>query len=110
GCELLRIRWEEGVLASAFPDDYPQYALRVPRYVPNPLKALRAPRQDHGAESRQAPDKGADLGGEAKAGVAQGGTHTLGSPRLGSGGSDGGPGPLTQAPPPRAGGHAPWGP
>jgi protein-S-isoprenylcysteine O-methyltransferase Ste14 len=38
-CELLRIRWEEGVLARAFPDDYPPYALRVPRYVPNPLKA-----------------------------------------------------------------------
>jgi protein-S-isoprenylcysteine O-methyltransferase Ste14 len=38
-CELLRIRWEEGVLARAFPDDYPTYALRVPRYLPNPLKA-----------------------------------------------------------------------
>jgi protein-S-isoprenylcysteine O-methyltransferase Ste14 len=38
-CELLRIRWEEGVLARAFPDDYPTYALRVPRYLPNPLKS-----------------------------------------------------------------------
>jgi protein-S-isoprenylcysteine O-methyltransferase Ste14 len=38
-CELLRIRWEEGVLARAFPNDYPPYALRVPRYFPNPLKA-----------------------------------------------------------------------
>jgi protein-S-isoprenylcysteine O-methyltransferase Ste14 len=39
GCELLRIRWEEGVLARAFPDDYPAYALRVARYLPNPFKA-----------------------------------------------------------------------
>jgi protein-S-isoprenylcysteine O-methyltransferase Ste14 len=38
-CELLRIRWEEGVLGRAFPDDYPNYAGRVPRYFPNPLKA-----------------------------------------------------------------------
>ena len=38
-CELLRIRWEEGVLARAFPNDYPTYARRVPRYLPNPLKA-----------------------------------------------------------------------
>ena len=39
GCELLRIRWEEGVLARAFPDDYPAYARRVARYLPNPFKA-----------------------------------------------------------------------
>jgi len=39
GCELLRIRWEEGVLARAFPGDYPSYALRVSRYLPNPFKA-----------------------------------------------------------------------
>jgi protein-S-isoprenylcysteine O-methyltransferase Ste14 len=39
-CELLRMRWEEGVLARAFPDEYPAYAERVPRYAPNPLKAL----------------------------------------------------------------------
>jgi protein-S-isoprenylcysteine O-methyltransferase Ste14 len=39
-CEVLRMRWEEGVLARAFPDDYPAYARRVPRYAPNPLKAL----------------------------------------------------------------------
>jgi protein-S-isoprenylcysteine O-methyltransferase Ste14 len=38
-CELLRIRWEEGVLERAFPDEYPAYARRVPRYAPNPLKA-----------------------------------------------------------------------
>jgi protein-S-isoprenylcysteine O-methyltransferase Ste14 len=38
-CELLRIRWEERVLANAFPNDYPPYARRVPRYFPNPLKA-----------------------------------------------------------------------
>lgn len=39
GCEILRMRWEEGVLERAFPDDYPGYARRVPRYFPNPLKA-----------------------------------------------------------------------
>jgi protein-S-isoprenylcysteine O-methyltransferase Ste14 len=39
-CELLRMRWEEGVLARAFPDQYPAYASRVPRYAPNPLKGL----------------------------------------------------------------------
>ena len=38
-CEFLRIRWEERVLAHAFPNDYPAYAQRVPRYVPNPFKA-----------------------------------------------------------------------
>lgn len=38
GCELLRIRWEEDVLARAFPGDYPAYALRVPRYLPNPFR------------------------------------------------------------------------
>jgi protein-S-isoprenylcysteine O-methyltransferase Ste14 len=27
------------VLERAFPDDYPGYARRVPRYFPNPLKA-----------------------------------------------------------------------
>lgn len=38
-CELLRIRWEEGVLAHAFPDQYPSYAGHVPRYFPNPFRA-----------------------------------------------------------------------
>src|ERR1700693_1448650 len=38
-CELLRIRWEEGVLARAFPNDYPAYARQVARYLPNPLKS-----------------------------------------------------------------------
>ena len=38
-CELLRIGWEEGVLARAFPNDYPAYARRVARYLPNPFKA-----------------------------------------------------------------------
>jgi len=38
GCELLRIRWEEGVLARAFPNDYPAYARRVARYLPNPFR------------------------------------------------------------------------
>jgi protein-S-isoprenylcysteine O-methyltransferase Ste14 len=37
-CELLRIRWEEGVLGRAFPDQYPPYAGRVPRYFPNPFR------------------------------------------------------------------------
>ncbi len=37
-CEVLRMRWEEGVLARAFPSEYPAYARRVPRYAPNPLK------------------------------------------------------------------------
>ena len=37
GCELLRIRWEERILAATFPNDYPPYARRVPRYLPNPF-------------------------------------------------------------------------
>ena len=41
GCEILRMRWEEAVLERAFPDDYPGYARRVPRYLPNPLKAAK---------------------------------------------------------------------
>ena len=36
-CELLRIRWEERILALTFPDEYPKYARSVPRYVPNPF-------------------------------------------------------------------------
>jgi protein-S-isoprenylcysteine O-methyltransferase Ste14 len=40
-CQLLRMRWEEEVLGRAFPNDYPGYALRVPRYFPNPFKARR---------------------------------------------------------------------
>ena len=39
GAELLRMRWEEGVLARAFPNDYPAYAARVPRYFPMPFRA-----------------------------------------------------------------------
>jgi protein-S-isoprenylcysteine O-methyltransferase Ste14 len=39
-CEVLRMRWEEGVLARAFPNEYPAYAARVPRYAPNPLKVF----------------------------------------------------------------------
>lgn len=39
GAELLRMRWEEGVLARAFPDDYPSYAARVPRYFPIPFRS-----------------------------------------------------------------------
>jgi protein-S-isoprenylcysteine O-methyltransferase Ste14 len=38
-CELLRIRFEERVLAQAFPDEYPAYARRVSRYLPNPFQA-----------------------------------------------------------------------
>ena len=37
-CEVLRIRWEERVLEQAFPADYPAYASRVPRYLPNPFR------------------------------------------------------------------------
>jgi protein-S-isoprenylcysteine O-methyltransferase Ste14 len=36
-CELLRIRWEERILAMTFPNDYPAYARRIPRYLPNPF-------------------------------------------------------------------------
>jgi len=36
-CELLRIRWEERILAATFPNDYPAYAKRVPRYLPSPF-------------------------------------------------------------------------
>ena len=39
GAELLRMRWEEGVLARAFPGDYPAYAARVPRYFPVPFRS-----------------------------------------------------------------------
>ena len=35
--EILRMRWEEGVLTHTFPDEYPAYASRVPRFFPNPL-------------------------------------------------------------------------
>ena len=37
-CELLRINWEERVLARAFPKEYPAYAGRVPRYLPDPFR------------------------------------------------------------------------
>ena len=33
--------FEERVLARAFPKEYPAYASRVPRFLPNPLKVLR---------------------------------------------------------------------
>jgi protein-S-isoprenylcysteine O-methyltransferase Ste14 len=36
-CELLRIRWEERILNRSFPGEYPEYAARVPRYLPNPF-------------------------------------------------------------------------
>ena len=36
-CELLRIRWEERILALTFPNEYPPYARSVPRYLPNPF-------------------------------------------------------------------------
>jgi protein-S-isoprenylcysteine O-methyltransferase Ste14 len=36
-CELMRIRWEERILAATFPDEYPAYARSVPRYLPNPF-------------------------------------------------------------------------
>jgi len=41
GAELLRMRWEERILAQAFPGDYSAYAARVPRYFPNPLRIGR---------------------------------------------------------------------
>ena len=37
-CEVLRMRWEERILAQAFPNEYPAYARRVPRYLPNPFR------------------------------------------------------------------------
>ena len=37
-CELMRIRWEERILALSFPSEYLEYARRVPRYLPNPLR------------------------------------------------------------------------
>ncbi len=37
--EVLRMRWEEGVLSRAFPVEYSTYATRVPRYFPNPFRA-----------------------------------------------------------------------
>ena len=36
-CEVLRMRWEERILTQVFPTDYPPYARRVPRYLPNPF-------------------------------------------------------------------------
>lgn len=36
-CEVLRMRWEERILTQAFPAEYPTYARRVPRYLPNPF-------------------------------------------------------------------------
>jgi protein-S-isoprenylcysteine O-methyltransferase Ste14 len=36
-CELLRIRWEERILTATFPNEYPDYARRIPRYLPNPF-------------------------------------------------------------------------
>jgi protein-S-isoprenylcysteine O-methyltransferase Ste14 len=36
-CEVLRMGWEERILAQAFPTEYPFYARRVPRYLPNPF-------------------------------------------------------------------------
>jgi protein-S-isoprenylcysteine O-methyltransferase Ste14 len=36
-CELMRIRWEERILAKTFPSEYPEYARSVPRYLPNPF-------------------------------------------------------------------------
>ncbi|HZQ50114.1 MAG TPA: isoprenylcysteine carboxylmethyltransferase family protein [Candidatus Dormibacteraeota bacterium] len=38
GAELLRMRWEERILSQTFPNEYPAYAARVPRYLPNPFR------------------------------------------------------------------------
>ena len=40
GCQFLRIRFEERILSMAYPEAYPAYAARVPRYLPNPLRLL----------------------------------------------------------------------
>ena len=40
-CELLRIDFEEHVLTRAFPAEYPEYARRVARYLPNPFRRRR---------------------------------------------------------------------
>ncbi len=37
-CELMRIRWEERILALSFQSEYLEYARRVPRYLPNPFR------------------------------------------------------------------------
>src|SRR5712691_5146895 len=37
-CELMRIRWEERILALSFPSEYPEYARSVPRYLPIPFR------------------------------------------------------------------------
>jgi len=37
--EVLRMRWEERVLARAFPNEYPAYAARVSRFFPNPFRS-----------------------------------------------------------------------
>ena len=37
-CELMRIGWEERILSRTFPSEYPDYARRVPRYLPNPFR------------------------------------------------------------------------
>jgi protein-S-isoprenylcysteine O-methyltransferase Ste14 len=37
-CELMRIRWEERIVALSFPSEFLEYARRVPRYLPNPFK------------------------------------------------------------------------
>ena len=47
GCELLRMRWEERVLERAFPAEYPPYARRVPRYLPNPFQARSSRPEAH---------------------------------------------------------------
>jgi protein-S-isoprenylcysteine O-methyltransferase Ste14 len=36
----MRIRWEERILAQAFPSEYPDYARRIPRYLPNPFSRI----------------------------------------------------------------------
>ncbi len=40
-CQLLRIRWEEQVLARTFPDDYKEYFKSVPRFIPQPWRRSR---------------------------------------------------------------------
>ncbi len=40
GCQFLRIKWEERVLAGEFPGEYRAYQRAVPQYLPDPARLL----------------------------------------------------------------------